>query len=167
MTNIRRYFDKGQICFLTHVTYKRTPILVDNINFVWGSFNHVRDFNNFELIAWVILPEHIHMIVDPRENDLSDMIKRFKLKFSGLYRSANNLKSGRLWQYRYWDRIIRDESDLNRHLDYIHYNPVKHGLSSTPYEYKHSSFRKFLEMGYCEENWASEPQENENMDYGE
>lgn len=167
MTNIRRYFDEGQIYFLTHVTYKRIPILVENISFVWDAFTYVRGINHYELIGWVILPDHIHMIVDPKGNDLSDLVKRFKIKFSGLYRSANNLRSGRLWQYRYWDHIIRDESDLNRHLDYIHYNSVKHRLSSTPYEYEHSSFSKFVELGYYDETWASEPQGSEEMKYGE
>jgi putative transposase len=60
----------------------------------------------------------------------------------------------RFWQKRFWDHIIRDEEDLAQHLDYIHYNPVKHGLVTRPEEWQHSSFIAWQERGAYPEQWG-------------
>lgn len=60
-----------------------------------------------------------------------------------------------IWQHRFWDHIIRDETDYQHHLDYIHINPVKHGIVSGPGEYPLSSFAEFVEMGWYESDWLS------------
>jgi putative transposase len=137
-TNIRRYFREGQFCFLTHVTYERRPILVDNIDILWQAYDPTCRPIGMDIVAWVVIPDHVHMIVTCNKGDVSAAMKRFKLKFSGLFRSRHHLTSGRIWQYRFWDHIIRDSPDLQRHIDYIHYNPVKHGLVTDPFEYEHS-----------------------------
>ncbi|MBN1212958.1 MAG: transposase [candidate division Zixibacteria bacterium] len=167
MTNIRRFKNANQIYFLTHITYKRKPILLENVNLLWDAVKFVKSNINFEMTAWAILPDHFHMIIDPYNNDISEIVKKIKLKFSGLYRSKNNLKSGRLWQYRFWDHVIRDEEDLSRHLDYIHYNPVKHGLTSNPHEYCHSSLHLFREQGYYAEDWGKKDEVDFVGAYGE
>ncbi|MDP2728820.1 MAG: transposase, partial [Dehalococcoidia bacterium] len=59
-----------------------------------------------------------------------------------------------IWQRRFWEHVIRDQTDFNRHCDYIHYNPVKHGLVNSPLEWKHSSFRKFVEKGLYRQDWG-------------
>jgi putative transposase len=102
-----------------------------------------QEFYAFELIAWIFLPDHFHSIIYPHENTLSDIIRIFKQKFSGLYRSRHSLTRGRIWQYRFWDHVIRNQDDFNRHLDYIHLNPVKHGLIRNPFEYGYSSIHEF------------------------
>ena len=63
-------------------------------------------------------------------------------------------RSGRTWHNRYWDHIIRDQEDMNRHLDYIHYNPERHGLVTSAMEYPHSSFRQFVDNGLYDSTWG-------------
>jgi putative transposase len=145
MTNIRRYFAEGQINFLTHVTFNRTHLLIDNIDLFWNAYEFSCGKSDADLIAWVILPDHAHLLIKPNSNNVSNLMKHFKQKFSGLYRSRYHLGKGRVWQYRYWDHIIRDQADLNRHLDYIHYNPVKHGAAINPRDYEQSSINKYAE----------------------
>ena len=154
MTRIRRYFETGNLYFLTHVTFERKPILVDNFDIWERTFLHPATESNYQLIAWVVLPDHFHIIIDPLENDLSDLMKKGKLSFSARYRKRHNLKSGRVWQYRYWDHVIRNQVDLNRHIDYIHYNPVKHGLSLRSFNYKYSSFKDYVQGGYFPDDWG-------------
>lgn len=143
MSNIRRYYKEGYTYFITVVTHKRKPIILDNFDLIRASFTYTSQYYKYELNAWIFLPDHFHAIIRPDEKTLSDIIRRFKQKFSGLYRSRYSLASGRIWQYRFWDHVIRDQDDYNRHLDYIHYNPVKHGLTRNPSTQKYTSIRKF------------------------
>ena len=119
------------------------------------------------LHSWVILPDHLHMIVDPDGCDLSILVRQFKLSFSSLYRKRTGAGKGRVWQYRFWDHQIRDESDLTRHLDYIHYNPVKHGLTSNPFAWEFSSIHGFREKGYYEDDWGVIEKPECDGEYGE
>jgi putative transposase len=64
------------------------------------------------------------------------------------------MKSGQVWQNRFWDHILSDQEDLNRHIDYIHYNPVKHGLTDDPLEWEHSSFRVYRSRGFYSDGWG-------------
>jgi putative transposase len=154
MTNIRRHKLPGQLYFTTHVTYNRLPILIDNVDLFWDAVNKSQVKDSFDLVAWVILPDHTHLLVDPRDGDLSEIVRRIKLSFSTMYRKRHNLKSGRVWQYRFWDRIMRDDEDIRRHVDYIHYNPVKHGLTVDPAGFAYSSFVDFRNRGLYEEGWG-------------
>ncbi len=154
MTNIRRYYRAGQMYFLTHVTDHRKPLLIEHIDLFLRAYKSVIDSCGTVTIAWVVLPDHFHVVLDPQANDLSGMMKRFTLRFSGLYRSRLRQVSGRVWQHRFWDHVIRDQEDLNRHIDYIHYNPVKHGLVSDPFLYTESSLNHFYRAGYYQRDWG-------------
>ncbi len=167
MTNIRRYVCEGQVYFLTHVTYKRHPLLVEHIDIFQRAYAAIIDRSGAESIAWVVLPEHFHLITDPHDRDFSSLMKRFKLKFSGLYREQKALPRGRVWQYRFWDHVIRDQEDLRRHIDYIHFNPVKHGLVKDPFEYEHSSLRKYFQEGYYARDWGCHEHAKFDGDFGE
>ena len=167
MTNIRRYFRDGQVYFLTHVTEERQPMLINYIDIFWRAYSAVISTSGAESIAWVVLPEHFHLIIDPKDADLSNMMKRFKLKFSGLYRERLGLVRGRAWQHRFWDHIIRDQEDLNRHIDYVHYNPVRHGLVKDPFTYEHSSLQKFIGEGFYSRDWGCHAMINFDGDFGE
>jgi len=165
MSNLRRYYSSGNMYFITVVTFKRRPILRWNIDLFWLSINKMKSIYEFELIAWVVLPDHFHAVINPFDNNLSELIKRFKLSYSMNFRKRNNLKSGRIWQFRFWDHVIRNQDDFNRHIDYVHYNPVKHGLVRSPFEYEYSSIDKYSE--YYQKDWGvSEPIEFEG-DFGE
>ena len=120
----------------------------------------------FTLVAAVVLPEHLHCIWTLPAND-ADFPGRWRY-IKGIFsrqlprldaRSASKVKKGErgIWQRRYWEHLIRNEHDLQRHLDYIHYNPVKHGLVSRVQEWPYSSFHRFVKRGYYSPDWGDEP----------
>ena len=86
---------------------------------------------------------------------MPSLMKKIKLSFAQKYLRRQGRISGRTWQNRYWDHIIRDQEDMNRHLDYIHYNPVKHGLVKSSRAYLHSSFAEFMSEGLYEPEWGA------------
>lgn len=146
MKSLLRHQIKDADYFITVVTYQRKPILLDNTELFWKSWKDVA------LKAWVILPDHFHAILNVGESNISDMMHKFKITYSRLYRDRNG--PGRVWQNRFWDHVIRDEEDMNRHLDYIHYNPVKHGEVKSALEYEDSSFSDFVERGLYPKEWG-------------
>ena len=81
------------------------------------------------------------------------MIHDFKISFAKRFHAKYGGK-GKLWQGRFWDHIIRDQDDMNRHIDYIHYNPVKHSLVSDPFLYEYSSLIRYFNKGYYEREWG-------------
>lgn len=154
MRNVHRYFREGDISFLTHVTYLRRPILLENTQLLQWSIEQQRRKLSFKILAWVVLPDHWHLLIDAQQNKVPDIMKRVKLSFAARYREKSGFVSGQVWHHRYWDHIIRDEQDLNQHFDYIHFNPVKHGLVSAPIDYPHSSFQQFLNLGLYRADWG-------------
>ena len=154
MSILRRYHNKGNIYFITNVTYHRKPILVENIDLIWKSVESVKKKSALEIMAYVFMPDHFHIIIDPNNEEISAVLQRLKMSFASLYRARRDMQSGRIWQNRFWDHIIRNQSDMNRHIDYIHYNPVKHGLVDSPFEWIHSSIRKYREDGYYQDDWG-------------
>jgi putative transposase len=113
MTCIRQYFKGGTLYFLTHVTHARMPILVANFNLLWRAIQSTREKHPFDMIAWVVLPDHMHLLIDPMQCDLSGVIRKIKLAFSANYREQTRLTNGRVWQNRFWDHHIRDQNDFN------------------------------------------------------
>jgi putative transposase len=138
MTQIKRFHVLGHPYFITSVTLHRKPILVKNINLLQDSFAKAHEKYEIDIIAWVVLPEHMHLLLDIREQNISRIVQSIKLSFSKKY---NQIHRGNInvWQKSFWDHVIRDDSDLEKHIHYIHYNPVKHGLVKKAFEYKHSS----------------------------
>jgi len=167
MTNIRRYYKDGQIYFLTHVTYNRQPLLVNNFRLLWDSIRSVQSEYPFENIAWVVLPDHFHILIDPGKNDLSGIMRKIKLSFSVRYRDLYNIQKSRIWQNRFWDHIIRNQNDMNRHIDYIHYNAVKHGYVYDPFEWKYSSLYHYAKQSYYTNDWGVNKLLKFAVDYGE
>ena len=132
----RRWHVNGGIYFFTVVTENRRPILIENINILRESFKQVKSKSPFSIEAIVILPDHLHTIWKLPENDM-DYSKRWMLIKKGFSSQMPGFSVGSskakkrekgIWQRRYWEHVIRDEKDLKNHFDYIHYNPVKHGL---------------------------------------
>ena len=117
--------------------------------------------------SWVVLPDHFHMIVDPKDNDLSGIVRRLKLSFANLYHIQQGMKRGTIWQPRFWDHIIRDRVDMNRHIDYIHYNPVKHGFVSDPFKWRYSSLDRYHKNGYYARDWGVNEQLWTDGEFGE
>lgn len=139
-TKLRRYHAKNADYFLTLVTYKREALLHRDIGLFWASWGDVMPD------VWVILPDYLHVIINNRESPVSDLVHRFKIRYSRRYR--DRYRPGSVWQRRFWDHVIRDQQDMDRHLDYIHYNPVRHGLTEDSLAYEHSPIHVWFKKGY-------------------
>jgi putative transposase len=171
MPDYRRGHVKGGTFFFTMVAHGRFPLFKQesDVNLLIACFRQTMVVHSFIVDAWAILPDHLHIIWTLPENDSDFSVrwKDIKASFSKRYQghisgnvSQSMLKKGEkdIWQRRFWEHTIRDEADYEKHCDYIHYNPVKHGLASTPTDYKYSSFIEFVERGEYGIEWGkSEP----------
>ena len=169
MPNYRRVRIKGGTYFLTLVTNKRTNIFtsIKNREVLLESINHVKHYHPFSLEAYCILPDHFHFLCCLPEDDdnystrVSEIKKRFSKKYLEIHerplsRDVSQIKRGEsgIWQLRFWEHYIRDEEDLNRHIDYIHYNPVKHGLVNKVRDWASSSFFDYVKAGFYSIDWG-------------
>ena len=172
----KRLFIENSLVFITMVTNNRKPILVRNFNLVKQSYYNVSQFYQFELLAYAVLEDHIHCIIQPAiVKDYPKIIKSFKYSFTknvGIVMPTYNLESkdiigkihqsdkkSKIWQNRYWAHVILREDDLYKHLDYIHYNSLKH-YNIAPNRWLYSSFNLFVQNGMYDINWCN--QENKN-----
>lgn len=167
MSRLRRYYSPGRVYFVTSVTHARKPILVDMFPAFWLAVETSQTRQPFDLVAWVVIPDHVHMIIDPKDSDLSNVVRRFKLSFAYQYRSQRGLYSATVWQPRCWDHIIRDQEDMNRQIDYIHYNPVKHAFVKSPHEWQYSSFGRYAASGHYAPDWGVKERPEFDGDFGE
>jgi putative transposase len=161
----------GGTYFFTLVTHERQPILCTSqaISRLRLAFKHVKNKHPFHIKGLVILPDHLHCIWQLPENDSSfstrwNMIKRY---FSLNIRTEINARREKnIWQKRFWEHFIRDEYDLEKHMDYIYYNPVKHGYVDSPSDWMYSTFRRDVKKGLYPMDWGScqEPKRIFNMD---
>ncbi|GMR00740.1 MAG: transposase [Gammaproteobacteria bacterium] len=143
MSHYRRANTQGGSYFFTVVSYRRQAVLCDEpIRYALRkAIQETRLKYPFSIDAWVLMPDHLHCIWRLPEGD-RDYSKRWSLikrsisiicadsynKQKWLNGSKKKHRESTLWQRRFWEHQIRDQQDFNRHLDYIHYNPVKHGL---------------------------------------
>jgi putative transposase len=130
-----------------------------------AAFRYVKERHPFRIEAIVILPEHLHCILTLPPDDAEFAIRWNLIKgmFSrsiehGERCSKSRIKRGErgLWQRRFWEHVIRDEEDLIKHIDYIHWNPVKHMWVKNVGDWPHSSFHSFVARGVYPENWGHE-----------
>ncbi|MGA7934525.1 MAG: transposase [Kovacikia sp.] len=169
MTNYRRHTLAGGTYFFTQVTHQRRPWLCTDIAraTLRAAITHIRQKHPFVIEAMVLLPNHLHCIWTLPVGD-SDYATRWRLIKSyvtkqaasklhldtKLSQSRHKRQEGNLWQRRFWEHWIRDEKDLTQHCDYIHYNPVRHGLCRMPGEWKYSSFHRFVVQGIYSPDWG-------------
>ena len=143
MSKLLRYFSENNIYFITVVTHQRQKLLLRNSLLFLRVFEKIKEKYNSNCIAWVVLPDHFHMIIEPGNYTPVEFIHDFKLSYGSFFRKENNISKGKLWQDRYWDHVIRNQEDKNRHIDYIHYNPVKHGYTFSPFNWKLTTICEF------------------------
>ena len=165
MPQYRRAKIKGSVFFFTVVLAERSSnLLVDQIDRLRQVYRIVQQRRPFETIAVCVLPDHIHALWALPEDD-ADFSTRWSLiksKFSrGLdpgSRSASKVvkREKGIWQRRYWEHAIRDEADFERHIDYIHFNPVKHGHVTRVADWPHSSFHRYVERGLLTADWGGD-----------
>ena len=170
MPDYQRAYVKGGAFFFTVATYERRPLFKEEsaVDLLRTCFKRVMAAYPFEVDAMVVLPDHLHCIwVLPDDDyDFSVRWRLIKTTFSrsklvtsprAVSNSRRMKKEKGVWQRRFWEHTIRDEADLNRHRDYIHYNPVKHGLVASPQEWPYSSFKRFLRQGLYPSDWGQGP----------
>lgn len=182
MSNYRRANAQGASYFFTVVTFRRRKILTSDECRVWLRHAVMKTRKNypFTIDAWVLLPDHLHCILTLPENDNNFSVrwngikKRFtaaakhKLhKPEWLNPSKQKHREGTIWQRRFWEHQIRDEVDFQRHVDYIHYNPVKHALVKRVSDWPYSTFHRYVHQGIYPSNWAEAPHQKDHISFGE
>ena len=176
MSEDRRAHIPGSSVFITLVTYQRQKLFVaaENIDKLRQACATVVAEKPFAIEAAVILPEHIHFLwrLPPDDSDYSYRVGRMKVLFTRALRGANTLpenvsesrrkhRESDVWQRRFYEHTIRDEVDLRRHLDYLHFNPVKHGLVKCVHEWEYSSFHRAVRRGEYEYEWGCQCRNNQ------
>ena len=164
----RRARTQGGTYFFTVVTHKRNKILCrgNNVSLLRKAFKLVMEKHPFTIDAFVLLPDHVHCIWTIPDGD-RDFSKRWRLIKSYFSRkcddkyehtpsaSRRKKKEPGVWQRRFWEHLIRDDEDFVRHVEYIHYNPVKHRLVKTPKEWEYSSFHRYVREGVYDLDWGA------------
>ena len=174
----QRAFVSGGSFFFTLVTEKRRPLFASTeaVDVLRDAFRSVRSTRPFALDAIVVLPDHLHCIwtLPPGDADFSTRWRLVKTWFTkhcdpALRPTPSCVQTRRqeqaLWQHRYWEHMLRDEVDFERHVEYIHYNPVKHGYVASPLEWPHSSFLRYVEAGVYEASWGQGQMDFEDVEY--
>jgi putative transposase len=178
VSNYRRSRVPGATFFFTvTLADRRASTLTDCIGALRSAYRIVGRSLPFETIAICVLPDHLHALwqLPPGDADYSVRWSWIKSSFSrslsaSPQRSASkSAKRERgIWQRRFWEHEIRDENDLERHVEYIHYNPVKHGLVSRVAEWPYSSSHRYVRSGRLDADWGGvEPDTHESGGYGE
>ena len=154
----RRAYIPGGCFFFTVVTADRHPIFQDSttIGHLRWAFRNVHKRHPFRIDAIVILPDHLHAVWTLPDGD-ADFPRRWRLIKSALTRRLTLPGTNRTpWQKRYWEHVIRDERDYQRHIDYIHYNPVRHGFVKRPVDWPWSSFHRYVARGALDREWGAD-----------
>jgi putative transposase len=177
MTEYRRHFVPGGTYFFTvNLAERSRGLLVAHIALLRRAFAETRREHPFELDAVVILPDHLHAVLTlpPGDADFSVRWRKIKAHFSrGLPRaercSASRISKGErgIWQRRFWEHAIRDEDDFRRHMDYVHYNPVKHGHCRRVADWPYSTFHRYNASGVYAPDWAEVVGEDVDGEFGE
>ena len=171
----RRLKVPGCTYFFTVVSFDRRKIFADeqSVALLRQAIEAVQTRNPFKVEAAVILPDHMHMLwrLPDGDADFSTRWRLIKSYFTRRWKGAKDnpttiSRQGKgeraVWQRRYWEHLIRDEVDWQRHVDYIHYNPVKHGLAQAPSAWRYSSIHAFVKQGYYSLDWGA----GERIDVG-
>ena len=170
MANYRRVIINGGTYFFTvNLNDRNTQLLTQHIGNLREAVRKVKKKYPFKIIAWVVLSEHLHCIWQLPNNDNSyslrwRLIKTYfsKSLFNTLSSDINISYSRRqkgekiIWQRRYWEHLIRDEHDLQQHINYIHINPQKHGYVKAVVDWPFSTFHRYVHQKIYDINWGND-----------
>jgi putative transposase len=165
MPDYRRAWHPGGTYFFTVNLLQRhgNDLLTRHINVLRESIHLVRSSHPFRIHGWVVLPDHMHCVIElpPNDADFATRWRLIKMGFSKAMPKTERLSTVRvkrgergIWQRRYWEHLIRDEKDFQAHMDYVHINPVKHGLVKCVVEWPYSTFHRLVDMGVYPMDWA-------------
>lgn len=165
MPDYRRAWQPGGTWFFTITLLERTDndLLTRHVDVLRTVVRSVRQRHPFTIHGWMVLPDHLHCVIELPTGD-SDFAGRWRLIKSDFskalprteYRSEVRQRRGErgIWQRRYWEHLIRDEADLRAHMDYLHFNPVKHGLTDRVADWPYSTFHRLVREGIYPKDWA-------------
>jgi putative transposase len=166
MTDYRRNFVSGGSFFFTvNLAERHLRLLTEHIDELRTAFRQTRERHPFTTDAIVVLPDHLHAVwtLPGGDRDFSTRWRLIKSTFSRNLGAGEPVSASRaakrergIWQRRYWEHTIRDEGDFARHIDYVHINPVKHGLVTRVRDWPHSSFHSMVKLGIYPEDWAGD-----------
>jgi len=167
MANYRRAFIPGGTWFFTVNLLQRhdNDLLVREIDVLRTTVRRVRTRYPFHINAWVVLPEHLHCVwtLPPGDSDFSTRWRLIKSGFSRAlpqteHRCKVRCAAGErgIWQRHYWEHAIRNDADYQRHVDYVHRNPVKHGWVQRVSDWPYSTFHRYVETGVYPLNWCGD-----------
>ena len=155
----------GTYFFTVNLLERRSDLLVRHIAALRGAVRATRCQRPFHIDGWVVLPDHLHClwILPVGYADYSNRWKAIKIRFVHAIapderRSAVRAKRGErgIWQRRFWEHAIRDEEDYTRHMDYLHYNPVKHGWVRVVADWPYSTFHRWVKTGIYSPTWGGD-----------
>jgi putative transposase len=165
MSRYRRVRVPGGTYFFTvNLQERRRTLLVDRIADLRAAFRKAHASRPFTVIAIVVLPDHLHCLwrLPPGDADNATRWRHIKSSFSRTIPRDEWMTSRRrakgergVWQRRYWEHLVTDENDLQRHADYIHYNPVKHGYVARAADWPCSSIHRWIRAGHMTTDWAA------------
>jgi putative transposase len=165
----------GTYFFTITLKNRASTLLVDHIDGLLHAIRAAKRARPFRIDALVILPEHLHAIwtLPIGDHDYSGRWRAIKARFSksiaksgvDLHRNAKGEYD--LWQRRFWEHTIRDDTDMEWHVDYIHFNPVKHAWVTRVRDWPHSTFHRYVRVGTYSLDWAGASTEPEGGVYGE
>lgn len=169
MPDYRRNFLLGGSFFFTvNLLERRRELLTCHIDLLRDSVRRVRRLYPFRIEAWVVLPDHLHCVwtLPPGDGDFAVRWRLIKLLFCKELPRDERLSAVRrrrnergIWQRRYWEHTLRDEKDFQAHVDYVHINPVKHGLVERAADWPYSTFHRYVKAGVLSTNWAGGDEE--------
>ncbi|MGN1287047.1 MAG: REP-associated tyrosine transposase [Bradyrhizobium sp.] len=155
----------GRFFFTVNLADRRQALLTDRIDALRAAFRETQQRHPFSIDAIVVLPDHLHAVwtMPDGDADFSMRWRLIKASFSrtlGVGEPISTSRAGKgergIWQRRYWEHTIRDETDFARHIDYVHINPVKHGLVTKVSDWPYSSFHRMVSDGVYPEDWAGD-----------
>lgn len=160
MPNYRRIYLPSYAVFITIATYQRKHIFSKSENCILfcQTVDNVKHIHPFELVAYAIMPDHLHLIIQTPDDspNYSPVIHSIKRNFTLNYKKHYHIVSPiKLFQNRFYDHVIKDDDDFEIHMDYVHWNPVKHDLTQDPIDWEWSSFNKWIEEGFYDSDWGN------------
>jgi putative transposase len=172
MVDYRRNFVPGGACFFTvTLADRRSTSLTERIDVLGAAFRQCRCSHPFATLAIAVMPDHLHCIWTLPDGDADYAIRWSHIKRAFTRRQYHEgpmparAKRG-VWQARFREHTIRDDVDLQRHIDYIHFNPVKHGHAQRAVDWPHSSFHRYVRLGLLAADWGGDGTEGDG-DFGE
>jgi putative transposase len=182
MPNYRRADVPGACYFFTVVTFRCWNILIDDDCRIClrDDVLNTRKQYPFMIDAWVLLSNHLDCIwtLPTGDSNFSVHWNGIKRRFTLLAKhrlhkpewvnlSRQKHREGTIWQRRFWEHQMRDNNDYQRHIDYIHYNPVKYGLVKNVVDWSHSIFHRYVKQGFYPAHWGNTANDDDQVMYGE